>query len=156
MGLGFSEIGWVPKIPEEGMDHQGSQDDFWGSLMGRTTSEGQQIAELKGEVLKLKNKVAEQQKVMKNLTDCIQTLTVEISNLVTTVNGTKEARKQRRGPSKPASRAFSDFEVPLSTLLGRLVTKGILRPLKPVPPPNPLPRGYKAFRYCEFSPGGRP
>lgn len=40
--------------------------------------------------------------------------------------------------------------VPLSTIYGCLLKRGILKPLDHMPIPNPLPPRYDATKYCNF------
>ncbi|XP_057986706.1 uncharacterized protein LOC131171253 [Hevea brasiliensis] len=47
-------------------------------------------------------------------------------------------------------RKFSQFNQPLSKVFERLKARGLLQPLAPRPPPNPLPPNYNANLYCQF------
>ncbi|KAJ9186810.1 hypothetical protein P3X46_002342 [Hevea brasiliensis] len=47
-------------------------------------------------------------------------------------------------------RKFSQFNQPLSKVFKRLKAWGLLQPLAPRPPPNPLPPNYNANLYCQF------
>ncbi|KAJ9159639.1 hypothetical protein P3X46_025130 [Hevea brasiliensis] len=47
-------------------------------------------------------------------------------------------------------RKFSQFNQPLSKVFKRLKARGLLQPLVPRPPPNPLPPNYNANLYCQF------
>ena len=57
--------------------------------------------------------------------------------------------------AKPPPRQFTPFGAPMKVVLSRLVQKGLLRPLDPFLPPNPLPANYRQNAYCDFhqSPG---
>ncbi|KAJ9181599.1 hypothetical protein P3X46_009714 [Hevea brasiliensis] len=45
---------------------------------------------------------------------------------------------------------FSQYNQPLSKVFERLKAQGLLQPLAPKPPPNPLPPNYNANLYCQF------
>ncbi|KAJ9185100.1 hypothetical protein P3X46_004767 [Hevea brasiliensis] len=47
-------------------------------------------------------------------------------------------------------RKFSQFNQPLSKVFERLKARGLLQPLAPRPPPNPLPPNYNANLHCQF------
>ncbi|KAJ9170390.1 hypothetical protein P3X46_018502 [Hevea brasiliensis] len=47
-------------------------------------------------------------------------------------------------------RKFSQFNQPLSKVFERLKARGLLQPLAPRPPPNPLLPNYNANLYCQF------
>src|SRR2546425_1114686 len=49
-----------------------------------------------------------------------------------------------------APRKFSKLSLPMSKVLKKLQSRGLLQPLDPRPPPNPLPSNFNHNAYCEF------
>ena len=57
---------------------------------------------------------------------------------------------QQPGHVRGQPRVFSDFGIPLSLVFKWLESKGILRPLNPLPLPNPLPPRHDTSKHCRF------
>jgi len=47
-------------------------------------------------------------------------------------------------------RQFTELHMPLEKVLEKLKSRGLLKPLDPRPPPNPLPKNYNESEYCKF------
>lgn len=51
---------------------------------------------------------------------------------------------------KSQSKTLKEFKTPLSVLFDKLVALGAIKPVDPLPPPNPLPASYDASKHCKF------
>lgn len=47
-------------------------------------------------------------------------------------------------------RQFTDLFMPLKKVLEKLISRDLLKPFDPRPPPNPLPKNYNENEYCKY------
>ncbi|KAH7853131.1 hypothetical protein Vadar_033732 [Vaccinium darrowii] len=76
--------------------------------------------------------------------------TASSSNHVGNNNRTPEVNNINNQPPPSRRRMFSQLGVPLSTVYERLLRRGVLKHLDPMPTPNPLPPRYDATKYCAY------
>ena len=60
---------------------------------------------------------------------------------------------QNQSKPRTKDRVFTRLPGSLSKVLIALQNKGVLQPLAPRPPPNPLPRGWNPNEHCAFHQG---